>query len=272
MPLLTWSLASLAAAYVVTFVGLAIFQRRLQYFPDRRLTDLAQAGMGGGEELRLPTADGETLVAWHFPAKEGRPLILYFHGNGGALVDYIPRFRMFTARGYALLAVSYRGYSGSTGSPTQIGLMQDAEAAYREARAEGYDVSRIVLVGASLGTGVAAALAATHEVAALVLESPYFSALDVASARYAMFPVSWLMLDKFRSDLAIREVHVPVLMVHGERDDVIPLNSARRLFDLANQPKTFVSVPSGNHLVLELADVFPLVCEWIDAMTLVARP
>ena len=106
MTLLTWSLASLAAAYVLTVVGLAAFQRRLQYFPDRGLTELARTGMSGGEELRLTTADGETLVAWHFPAKHGRPLILYFHGNAGALVDRIPRFRMFTARGYGLLAVS----------------------------------------------------------------------------------------------------------------------------------------------------------------------
>jgi uncharacterized protein len=183
MTLLTWSLASLAAAYVLTIVGLAVFQRRLQYFPDRRLIALAQTGMSGGEELRLTTADGETLVAWHFPAKDGRPLILYFHGNGGALVDRVPRFRMFTARGYGLLAVSYRGYGGSTGSPTQSGLMQDGEAAYREARARGYDNDRI-----ALGTGVATALAATHEAAALVLESAYLSALDVASARYAIFP------------------------------------------------------------------------------------
>ena len=149
--------------------------------------------------------------------------------------------------------------------------MQDGEAAYREARARGYDGDRIVLMGASLGTGVAIALAATHEAAALVLEAPYLSALDVASAHYAIFPVSWLMLDQFRSDLAIRDVHIPVLMVHGEEDDVIPLNSARRLFELANEPKTFVSVPGGNHLVLGLPDVFPRVCEWIDARTLVAR-
>ena len=267
MTLLTWSLASLAAAYIIAGAGLAVFQRRLQYFPDRRLTDLAQTGISGGEELRLTTTDGETLVAWYFPPKDGRPLILYFHGNGGALVDRVPRFRLFTARGYGVLAVSYRGYGGSTGWPTENGLMQDGDAAYREARARGYDGNRIVLMGASLGTGVAVALAATHKAAALVLEAPYLSALDVASAHYPFFPVTWLMLDRFRSDLTIRDVHVPVLMVHGEEDDVIPISSARRLFELANEAKTFVSVPGGEHLVLDLADIFPSVCEWIDART-----
>ena len=132
---LTWSLASLALAYDSMVVGLAAFQRRLQYFLDRRLVYLAQTGMRGGEELRLATEDGEKLVAWLFPAKDRLPLILYFHGNAGTLVDRVPRFRMLTARNYGLLAVSYRGYGGSTGSPTQIGLMRDAEAAYREARA-----------------------------------------------------------------------------------------------------------------------------------------
>jgi uncharacterized protein len=272
MTFFTGTLSALAAAYVLAAVGLAAFQRRLQYFPDRRLMPLAQTGMSGGEELRLVTADGETLVAWHFPPRPWRPLILYFHGNGGALIDRVPRFRLFTDRGYGLLAVSYRGYGGSTGSPTQLGLMRDGEAAYREARTRGYDSDRIVLVGASLGTGVAIALAATHSAAAIVLEAPYLSALDVASTHYPIFPVNWLMLDRFRSDLAIRDVHIPALMVHGEEDDVIPISSAKRLFELANEPKTFVSVAGGNHLVLDLPDVFSHVCEWIDARTSTTRP
>ena len=145
--------------------------------------------------------------------------------------------------------------------------MRDGEAAYREARALGYTSDRIILMGASLGTGVAIALAATHGAAAIVLEAPYLSALDVASAHYPVFPVKWLMLDRFRSDLAIRHVHIPVLIVHGENDDVVPISSARRLFELANEPKTFVSVPGGNHLVLDLPDVLPCVVEWIDAQT-----
>ena len=134
MTALRWSLASVVAIYILMVVGLAVFQRRLQYFPDRRLVDPAQAGMSGVEDLRLTTGDGETLVAWYVPAKDGHPLILYFHGNGGALVDRVLRFRALTASGYGLLALSYRGYGGSTGSPTQKGLMEDAETAYLEAR------------------------------------------------------------------------------------------------------------------------------------------
>ncbi|MGH6796121.1 MAG: alpha/beta hydrolase [Methylocella sp.] len=271
MTVLRWPLAWVVAIYILMVAGMAVFQRRLQYFPDRHLTDPAQAGMTGVEDLRLTTDDGETLVAWYVPAMDGHPLILYFHGNGGALVDRAARFRAFTASGYGLLALSYRGYGGSTGSPTEKGLMADGETAYREARARGYDGGHIVLMGESLGSGVAIALAATHEAAALVLDSPFSSAVAVAAAHYPMFPVNWLMFDQFRSDLAIGDVHIPILFLHGDEDDVVPIRLARRLFELANEPKTFMLVSGGKHLVLGSAEVFPRVRAWIDENTGVAR-
>jgi fermentation-respiration switch protein FrsA (DUF1100 family) len=260
-------LVLIAAIYALAVVGLAVFQRRLQYFPDRRPAHPAEAGMSGVEELRLTTDDGETLVAWHAPPREGYPLILYFHGNGGSLVDRVPRFRLFTASGYGFLALSYRGYGGSSGSPTENGLMCDGEAAYREARARGYRSDRIVLMGESLGTAIATVLASVHDAAALVLDSPYSSAVAVAAAHYWMLPVRWLLLDRYRSDLVIPNVHIPVLMVHGDEDVIVPLGLARRLFDLANEPKTFLSAPGGGHLVLGAPEVFPRVREWIDATT-----
>jgi uncharacterized protein len=268
---LKWALVCLGAIYALVVVGLAVFQRRFLYFPDRRLTHPDKAGMSGVEELRLLTDDGEMLVAWYLPPRGGHPLILYFHGNGGALVDRIPRFRMFAASGYGFLAVSYRGYGGSTGSPTQTGLMRDGEAAYREARARGYEGNRIVVMGESLGTGAAIPLAATREAVALVLDSPFSSAVDVAAVHYRILPVRWLMLDQFRSDLAIRDVHIPVLFVHGDEDNVTPINLARRLFERANEPKAFISVAGGGHLVLGLPEVFARVREWIDTWAAVKR-
>jgi len=227
--------------------------------------------MSGVEELKLVTDDGETLVAWHFPPKEGYPLVLYFHGNGGSLIDRARRFRLLIASGYGFLAISYRGYGGSTGSPTEAGLMLDGETAYREARMRGYPGDRIVLMGESLGTAIATVLAVNHDAAALVLDSSYSSAVDVAAAHYWMLPVRWLLLDRFRSDLAIRDVHIPLLVVHGNQDYIIPISLARRLFDLANEPKTFMAVPGGGHLVLDAPDVFSRVRDWIDARTNVVR-
>lgn len=241
------------------------------YFPDRRLTHPAEAGMSGVEELSLATDDGETLIAWHVPPKEGYPLILYFQGNGGALIDRIPFFRFFIASGYGFFAVSYRGYGGSSGSPTELGLMRDGKAAYQEIRARGYPSDRIVLMGESLGTAVATVLASAHDAAALVLDSPYSSAADVAAAHYWMLPVRWLLLDRYRADLAIRDVHVPLLVIHGDDDWIVPKKLSQRLFDLANEPKTFMSAPGAGHVVLGAPGVFLRAREWIDTWTGVKR-
>jgi hypothetical protein len=217
------------------------------------------------EELRLATQDGETLVAWHIPAREGRPVILYFQGNGGSLVDRAFRFRLLAESGYGVLAVSYRGYGGSSGSPSEAGLMQDGEALYRAARARGYADGRIVLMGESLGTSLAIFLARAHKPAAVVLDSAYLSAIDIAAAHYWMFPARWFLKDRYRTDLAISAVHAPVFFVHGEKDFIVPIESARRLFELANEPKIFFAIPRAGHLVLDLPEVFPRVREWINA-------
>lgn len=264
-------LGLLLAVYFLAIMGAAVYQRRLMYFPDRQLTHPAEAGMSGVEELSLSTDDGETLVAWHVSPREGYPLILYFHGNGGSLSDRAPRFRMFTASGYGFLAVSYRGYGGSSGSPTETGLMRDGEAAYRELRDRGYSSDRIVMMGESLGTAIATVLAAAHGAAALMLDSSYSSAVDVAAAHYWMLPARWLLLDRYRTDLVISEVHTSILFVHGVKDDIVPVRLARRLFDLANEPKTFMAVSGAGHLVLGTPGVFPRVREWIDARTNVNR-
>ena len=256
---------AIGTGYGLLVLGLVLFQRRLQYLPDRRHTPIARAGLAGGEELRLKTADGESLVAWHFPPQRDKPTILYFHGAAGALAKRVPRLRLFVESGFGVLAVSYRGYSGSTGRPSEGGLLQDAECAYRAARAR-YGADQLIIVGASLGTGVAVALASRHEAAALVLLAPFLSAMDVAARRFPFAPVKWLMRDRFRTDLAIARVQTPVLMIHGERDPIVPIRSGRRLFELANPPKVFLSVPGGGHLVLAASGVFAEMRDWIDGV------
>jgi uncharacterized protein len=258
--------SALAAAYGFAVLGVTVFQRRLQYLPDRRHTPIALAGLAGGEELRLKTSDGELLVAWHFAPKFDKPIVLYFHGAAGALVKRVPRLRLFAESGFGVLIVSYRGYSGSTGRPSEAGLLRDAECAYREAR-ERYGADRLIIVGTSLGTGVAVALAAKREARALVLLAPFLSAMDVAGRRFPFLPVRWLMRDPFRSDLRIRRVRMPVLVIHGESDPIIPISSGKRLFGLANEPKTFLSVPGGGHIVLDANGAFAKMCDWLDGVS-----
>ncbi len=266
MRLLKLTAKTLIGLYCAALLGLSLFQRDFQYHPGAAIVPPAQAGLATIETLRLTSGDGETLFAWYAsPSRDNFPLILYFHGNSGVLADRAKRFHQLTDSGYGLLAVSYRGFGGSTGTPTEDGILLDAEAAYKEAQRRGFAGRRLVLMGESLGTGVATIIASRHEAAALVLDAPYLSALDVAADRYPIFPVGYLMRDPFRSDLAIANVHMPVLMMHGEDDPIIPIASGRKLFELAHEPKEFIAVPGAGHLVLARDDVYPRVKAFIDA-------
>jgi hypothetical protein len=225
-------------------------QRSLQYHPERQRTPPAAAGLFDAREVVLDTADGEKVIVWNVPPKAGRPLILYFHGNGGALRQRAERFRALTADGTGLVAVSYRGYGGSTGSPSEQGLIADAEAAYRFALTQA-PAKHIVAFGESLGTGVAVAIAARHEVGRVILESPFTSAADVGAAVYWYLPVRLLMKDTFYSDRRIGKVTAPLLILHGARDNVGPIALGERLFALANEPKRFVRFEQGGHVNLD---------------------
>ena len=159
----------------------------------------------------------------------------------------VDRFRALIADGNGLVALSYRGYGGSTGRPTEAGLIADAEAAYAFAAAR-YAAERIALWGESLGSGVAVALGAGHKVGRIVLEGSFTSAADVGAAHaYRFLPVRLLMKDQFRSDLRIARVTAPLLFLHGGRDWVVPIALGERLFMLANEPKQFVRFSNAGH-------------------------
>jgi fermentation-respiration switch protein FrsA (DUF1100 family) len=198
------------------------------------------------EEVVLDTVDGEKIIVWHVPPRGEQPAVLYFHGNGGAFQHRVSRFRKLAADGVGLVALSYRGYGGSTGKPTEKGLITDAGAVYDFA-ASRYPADRIALWGESLGTGVAVALAAEKPVARIMLDAPFTSAVDVASAIYWFLPVRFLMKDPFRSDDRIGKVTVPVLIMHGERDTVVPIRYGERLYEMIRAQKRFVRFPEGGH-------------------------
>jgi fermentation-respiration switch protein FrsA (DUF1100 family) len=246
MALLKWTLIVLLVGYLGVVVLLYFMQRALMYFPDSERMSPAAAGLPGAEEILLDTADGERLIAWHLPAQGDRPVVLYLHGNGGALSHRAQRFRALTADGTGLVAIDYRGFGGSSGQPTESGLLIDAATAYEFAAAR-YPSARIVVWGESLGTGVAVGLAAERPIGRLVLEAPFTSAVDLAARRYPFVPVRWLMKDQYRSDLHIASVAAPLLVLHGARDPIVPIAYGERLFGLAREPKRFVRFAEGEH-------------------------
>ena len=247
MNTLKWLVIFALLGYGSIVALLYVTQRAMQYFPERFRTTPAVAGLPEAEEVVLDTADGERVIVWHVPPRAAdKPVVLYFHGNGGSLRGRVDRFRALTADGTGLVALSYRGYGGSSGAPTEAGLINDALAAYAFTRAR-YPAERIVLWGESLGTGVAVALAAQQPVGHLILQSPFTSAADVGAQRYWFVPVGLLMKDQFRSDLRIGKVTAPVLVLHGERDNIVPMALAERLYGLINAPKRFVRFPGIGH-------------------------
>ena len=243
--MLKWLIA-VVALYGGFVALLYVAQRSLQYFPERRRTAPRAVGLPEAEEAVLDTADGEHVIVWHVPPREGRPVFLYFHGNGGSLRWRDERFRALIADGSGLVALSYRGYGGSSGRPTERGLVEDAAAAYAFAVAR-YPAERIVLWGKSLGSALALAVAAKKPVGHLVLEAPFTSAADVGAQHYWFAPVRLFMKDQFRSDLRASKVTAPVLVVHGENDTIVPMTLGKRLYSLIQAPKRFVRIAGAGH-------------------------
>jgi fermentation-respiration switch protein FrsA (DUF1100 family) len=246
MTSLKWTLIIAVAGYGALVALLYLTQRSLLYFPDRTRTPPAAAGLPQAEEVMLRASDGEQLIAWYVPARGDKPVVVYFQGNGGGLNLRAKRFAKLASDGTGILALNYRGYGGSSGSPAEAGIIRDAQAAYDFAAAH-YPPDRIVLWGESLGTGVAVALASEKPVARVLLESPYSSIADVAASIYWFVPVRLLLSDSFRSDERIAKVTAPVLVVHGERDNVVKIGFGERLYELIRAPKRFLRLPDAGH-------------------------
>jgi uncharacterized protein len=246
MTALAWTVAIVLALYIGLAATVYFAQRSLMYFPDTAHVTPAAAGFPQAEEVALTTADGVHISAWHVAPQDGKPVIIYMHGNGGSLQHRVERFRRLVADGIGLVALEYRGYGGNEGSPSEQGLIADAEAAYAFAAAR-YAVPQLVLWGESLGSGVAVALAAEKPVGRVILEAPFTSAEAVGARHYWYLPVRLLMKDQFRSDRRIGAVTAPLLILHGVHDRVVPYTMGEKLFDLANQPKYIVRFLDGGH-------------------------
>jgi fermentation-respiration switch protein FrsA (DUF1100 family) len=266
MTVLKWLLIVVSIGYAGGLVALFFAQRSFLFpVPTVVRTSPQQAGFPEAEEHVLDTADGEKVIVWHVPAKPGHPVVLYFHGNGDFLAGFFGRFHDLIADGTGIVALSYRGYAGSSGHPSERGLLSDAAAAYAFTVAR-YDAARIVAWGFSLGTGVAVALAAEKPVGRLILEAPYTSTADVAASIFWFLPVRLVMRDQFRSDERIGRVTVPLLIMHGERDPAIPIRFGERLFALAHEPKQFVRFPEGGHENLQNFGAIETARHFINAV------
>jgi fermentation-respiration switch protein FrsA (DUF1100 family) len=251
----------LGLVYLIVALAAFIAQRKLMYFPDPQRV---APTVNGVEERLLKTPDGETLLAWYARAPAGRPTVLYFHGNAGNLANRAERVKKYVSRGFGIFMLSYRGYSGSTGKPSERSNVADAGVAYAALIQDGVDPADIIVYGESLGSGVAVQLAAEKPVGGVVLDAPYTSIVDVAAAAYPYLPLRPFLFDRYETMKFLPRVEAPLLVVHGEADAVIPVAMGRAVYAAASGPKEIVTFPGAGHSDHHLHGSGEEIRRWIE--------
>lgn len=240
-------LVGLVTAYLLVVLAAYTLQRRLMYFPDPTRLLPSQIGLSGVGERLLTMPDRVRVIAWYARARPGNPTLLYFHGNAGSVAGRAHRFRAYMDMGWGVYMLSYRGYGGSGGTPSEKDNVSDARIAYGALLMEGVKASDVILYGESLGSGIAARLATERDAGGLVLEAPYTSIAEIASSAYPFLPIDWLLLDRYETVKVLPQVHKPMLILHGKEDGIIPFEMAEELLAIANPPKKLVPFPGAGH-------------------------
>jgi fermentation-respiration switch protein FrsA (DUF1100 family) len=259
-------IAVLILAYGGFVLALGTMQKRLMYFPDPNPFVPADWALKEMQLLPVTSLDGLHLRSWYRPPQaSGKLTIVFFQGNAGHLGYRNYKVRPWLEAGYGVLMVGYRGF-GNPGAPSEDGLYRDARAAIDAVLAAGTPVGAMVFYGESLGTGVATQMATEYHAAALILESPYTSVPDVGADRYPLVPARTLIDDKYNSLLKIKDIHMPLLLMHGEQDRVVPVKFGRELFAAADEPKRAIFVPDAGHNNVYTLDVQQAVLEFIGKL------
>ncbi len=250
--LLLTALVLVVLLYAAIVGYMYVNQRALQYSATGSITALADAGLPGAEQLEIASGDG-AITAWYQAPRPGMPTILYYKGNSGSFTYEHERYAQFVADGYGFFAFDYRGFPTSPGQISEANILADALTAFDWAAERN---ETILLWGRSLGSGPATYVASQRDAKALLLETPFLSAVGVAAERYPFLPVGLVMQDQFRSDEWIRNVSEPVLVAHGTADTVIDVTNGERLYALAPNPYELWIVPGAGHSDLWAAGIW----------------
>jgi fermentation-respiration switch protein FrsA (DUF1100 family) len=246
--ILLWACLAAVVLYSIVVAGLYVVQRRLLFVPDINTPDPARAGVPGLAVVRVPTADGLSLIAWYVPpAKPTGFTVLLLHGNAGNIAYRSGRLRAMQQIGWGVLLLEYRGYGGNSGAPSEDGLVLDAQAGLAELHRRGVPAERILLWGESLGTGLAVRLASENPVAAVLLDAPYTSIADAAQGQYPYVPVRLLLKDRFESLSRIPLVRAPILVMQGSADRLVPPAMGRAMIAAATVPTELWVAEGAGH-------------------------
>ncbi len=241
----------LLTIYCALLLVLVLTQCNMVYYPELPSRDLStnpdQIGLAY-ESVHFVTEDKQQLHGWYIPAHNGNDVLLFFHGNAGNISHRLDSIQIFHQLGLSIFIFDYRGYGKSTGKPSEQGTYKDANAAYEYlVRERSVNPGQIIYFGRSLGGAVASYLAVNHPPKALILESTFTSAPDMASRLFPIFPMRWLTRFSYSNIGNIKSIHCPVLIVHSPDDEIIPYDLGRKLYEAANPPKQFLQIRGGHN-------------------------
>ena len=235
------------AAVLTMYVG----QRNMMYYPNPNPQNKAQFKAEDMSELQIQTEDGILLSAWYKEPEQNKPIIVVFHGNASHMGMSAWKVREYMDLGYGALLPAYRGYAGNKGKPSEQGFYKDAKAVISWLlNKERYTHKDIILLGESLGSGIAIEMAsnAYPDIKAVILESPYTSFPDLAKKHYPFIPFAGMLVkDKYNSIAKIDKVSAPVLIIHGQKDLIVPYEFGERLYEAASEPKEMITMPLAGH-------------------------
>ena len=246
---LTVLLLILASIYFFILISTYIFQRNLLYHPKENnyFGDPLTVEI---EKVKVNTQDRIELLSWyHNKNLNNYKTILFLHGNAGSLENRIHKINHFKDMNVNFLLISWRGFSGNKGKPTEKGLYEDAKSAVAWLKSKGVNENNIIIYGESLGTAVATEIAQNKNFAGIILESPFTSMIDAGKNKYPYLPVRLLLKDKYESNKKIKNIKSPILIMHGKVDTLVPFDMGKKMYELANEPKYYYFSEYDDHMM-----------------------
>ena len=230
-------------------VFLYFYQRNLLYHPNENNYSDDEITVNI-EKVNIKTSDNINLLGWYHEKnlKEFKTLI-FFHGNAGSLENRIHKLNHFKDMNVNFLIIAWRGFSGNSGEPSENGLYKDGKSAIDWLIKKGISEQKLILYGESLGTGVAVHLAQNRNFSGVILETPFTSMIDAAKTFYPYIPVKLLLKDKFENYKKIKNINSPILIMHGEADQIVPFSMGKKLYEIANKPKYSYFTKYDNHMM-----------------------
>ena len=235
--------------YASVLIVLFIFQRNLMYHPNENnyFGDKLEVEI---EKVKITTSDNLNLLGWfHNKDLKKFKTIVYFHGNAGSLDNRIYKLNYFKNMDVNFLIIAWRGFSGNKGKPSEKGLYEDGKSTIKFLKNLGVNKKDIIIYGESLGTGIATEIAQNDKFAGLILETPFTSMVAAAKNFYPYIPVGLLLKDKYKNDKKIKNINIPLLVMHGEADQIVPYWMGKTIYEIANQPKYSYFTKYDDHMM-----------------------